>query len=290
MPTVTAAITTYDRATLVVEALDSVLAQTYRDLEVVVVDNGSTDGTREALEPYAGRIRYAYHENRGRAGGRNTAIELAQGRYLAFLDSDDLWLPDKLERQVAALESHPRAGLVHGFAELIDADGRPLPAETDAHRRLWARAHRREPSYAGYALECRCLTSTAMFRMDVLRRTGPYDTTLALEDLDLYLRVLLESEVVFLDGEPLARYRLHGSQTGNEELARGRIAVCEKHLASLPRGARQARRNLYLSLADAYHVLGERDRAREHTLRAARLDPSVLLRARSVRRLARSLV
>ena len=98
MPTVTAAITTYNRAGLVVEALESVLAQTFADLEVLVVDNGSTDGTRAALEPYLDRIRYTHHENRGRAGARNTAIELAQGGYLAFLD-------DRSEEHTSELQS-----------------------------------------------------------------------------------------------------------------------------------------------------------------------------------------
>jgi len=237
-PTVTAAITTYNRAALVVDAVESVLAQTYPDYELVVVDNGSTDRTHAALEPYRDRLRYHRQENLGRAGARNTALRLARGRYVAFLDSDDLWLPDKLARQVEALDSSPGAGLVHGQVELIAEDGSPLPRETAAHRRLFSRAHRRGATYAGYALECRCLTSTVMFRADVLERVGPYDPSLALEDLDLYLRVLLDSDVVFLDGAPLARYRVHGAQTGNEELARGRIAVLERHLETGPANTR----------------------------------------------------
>jgi glycosyltransferase involved in cell wall biosynthesis len=286
-PTVTAAITTHNRAPLVVEAVESVLAQTYGDYELVVVDNGSTDGTREALEPYLDRIRYVPQQNLGRAGGRNAAIRLAAGRYVAFLDSDDLWLPDKLARQVEALEAHPRVGLVHGHVELIAEGGTPLRRETAAHRRLFARAHRHGASYAGYALECRCLTSTVMFRADVLERVGPYDGALALEDLDLYLRLLLGSEVLFLGGGPLGRYRVHASQTGGDELARGRIAVLEKHLATAPR---DARRNVYLGLASAHHVLGDGARARELTLRAASLDPRVLVRLQSLRHLALSLL
>jgi glycosyltransferase involved in cell wall biosynthesis len=286
-PTVTAAITTYNRAALVVEAVESVLAQAYRDYELIVVDNGSTDGTREILEPYADRIRYHHQENRGRAGARNTAVGLAAGSYVAFLDSDDLWLPDKLARQLEAFEAYPRAGLIHGQVELIAEDGRPLPSETAVHRRLFARAHRHGATYARYALECRCLTSTAMFRADVLARVGAYDPAFALEDLDLYLRVLLDSEVVFLDGAPLARYRVHASQTANEELARGRIVVLERHLATSPA---QARAYVHLGLADAHHVLGDGDRAREHVLRAARLDPRVLFRPQSLRQLALSLL
>jgi len=289
MTTVTAAIATYNRAGLLVEAVDSVLAQTYEDFELLVIDDGSTDSTREALEPYAGRLRYVRQENRGRAAARNAAIALASGRFVALLDSDDLWLPDKLTRQVEAFERNPRAGLVHGQVELVDGSGNPLPRETAEERLLFSRAHRHGASYAGYALDCRCLTSTVMIRRDVLDRIGGYDPeTELIEDLDLYLRVLLDSEVVFLDGPPLARYRVHRGQTPGDERTRSQIRVLRKHLALAP--DRASRRNLHLGLASAHHVLGASREARDETLAAARLDPRVLLRPQSLRTLALSLL
>lgn len=293
MPHVTVAISTYNRARLVGAALESVFAQTYTDYEVVVVDNGSSDGTRDLLRRFDDRIRYAYQENRGRAGGRNRAIELATGRFVAFLDSDDVWLPDKLERQIPVLEANARVGLVHGHVEVIDEQGRPLPGETARQRAVFDAAHRRPVTYAGYVLECRCLTSTIVVRRECFERVGAYDPAIGLEDLDLYLRLLREYDVVFLDGAPLARYRLHASQTANEDLACGRIEAVRKHLELIATGPplpdeRLARRNLLLALGDAYNVLKDVRATRRYTLDAVRLDPSLLRDRQVVRRLAMS--
>lgn len=294
MPRVTAAIPTYNRGPLVVEALTSVLAQTYEDLEIVVVDNGSTDDTEERLRPYLDRITYVKQENRGRAGARNRAIEVARGAYIAFLDSDDTWLPDRLERQVPVLDADPETALVHGHVEVVDDGGRPVDAQTRLHRRLWTKAHAAPVTYAGYANECRCFTSTVLVRRDVLQEIGGYDESIGLEDLDLYLRIAMSHRIAFLDGAPLARYRFHGAQTANEELTRGQIAVSRKHLRildGLPRSRehRLARRNFLLALSWSHHVLGESREARRHALAAIRLDPRALFHREALQPLAVSL-
>ena len=294
MPRVTVAIPTHNRADLVVEALDSVLAQEYADREVVVVDNGSTDETEQRLTPYLDRIHYVRQENRGRAGSRNRALAEASGEFVAFLDSDDLWLPGKLERQVAALDAMPDVGLVHGHVEVIDESGRPLPSLTAAHRSIFATVHRDEASYAQYALTCMCLTSTIMVRRTLLERLGGYDTSLELEDLDLYLRIAAISRIHFLDGLPLARYRSHDNQTGNESLTRGQIAVCNKHLSLLEASgrpdARRVRRNLAITLARSYHLLADAPRVRQWTINAVRIDPSALFERGVMRRYLLSFV
>ncbi len=120
-------IPTYHRAGLVGQAVDSVLQQARQDFEVIVDDDGSTDATREALKPYADRIQYLYQPNRGRSAVRHAGIRAAQGKHIAFLDSDDLWLAHKLEKQLSILDSNPRASLVHSLAEVIDDRGRRLP-------------------------------------------------------------------------------------------------------------------------------------------------------------------
>ncbi len=99
-PLVSVVIPTYNRAQMVSEAVRSVLEQTFGDLEVIVVDDGSTDGTREALKPHADKIRYLRQENSGVSAARNRGIAEARGSLIAFLDSDDLWLPAKLKNQV----------------------------------------------------------------------------------------------------------------------------------------------------------------------------------------------
>src|SRR5439155_13490896 len=141
--------TTYNRANYLPEAIESVLSQTHRDLEVIVVDDGSTDETEAIVRPYLGRIRYARQENGGRSAARNTAVGIAQGEFVAFCDSDDRWLPDRLERQLEALAGRPEVGMVHGQVELVDAEGRLLADETEAHRALFTAAHRKPVSYAG---------------------------------------------------------------------------------------------------------------------------------------------
>lgn len=101
MPRVSVIIPTYNRREYVQEAIDSALAQTFTDYEIIVIDDGSTDGTSEALQArYGNRIHYEWQENQGESVARNRGIELARGEYIAFLDSDDLWHPEKLAKQI----------------------------------------------------------------------------------------------------------------------------------------------------------------------------------------------
>jgi glycosyltransferase involved in cell wall biosynthesis len=281
-PRVSIAIPTYNRADLVAKAIDSVLDQDYLDREVIVVDNGSTDGTPAVLDAYGDRIRVLSRDNLGRAGGRNEAILAARGELIAFLDSDDEWLPGSLARRVYALDQHPDVGMVHGHVTVIDEQGRCFDAVTERQRALARAYHEHGVTYAGYALHCMCLTSTTLVRRSCFEQLGLYDPAIAVEDLDLYLRLALDSRILFLDGEPIARYRLHSQQTGNETLARGEIQACHKHLNLLERrpdipDARLARRNFELRLSRCHHVLLEQREARRHALRAIRLDPALTL-------------
>jgi glycosyltransferase involved in cell wall biosynthesis len=283
VPLVSAAITTYNRARYLPEAIESVLGQTFRDLELIVVDDGSTDDTEAAVAPYLDRLRYARQDNKGRSAARNAAVELAQGEFVAFCDSDDRWLPDRLERQLATIAQAPRIGMVHGQVELIDADGRALPDETAEHRAVFSAAHRGPVTYAGYAWECRCLSSAILVRRSAFDAVGLYDPELLLDDYDFYLRLALAYEVVFLDGAPLAQYRLHPEQITTYDLAMGQIQTARKHLALLDErddvpDARRARRNFNLMLARSWRILGERREARAAALEAARLGAPRALR------------
>lgn len=102
-PTVSVVIPTFNRSRLLINAVESVLAQTYNDYEIIVIDDGSTDDTAQRLRPYIDRLRYFYQENRGASGAQNRGIEVAKGQWISFLASDDVWLPTKLERQLHAL-------------------------------------------------------------------------------------------------------------------------------------------------------------------------------------------
>lgn len=108
MPKVSVIIPTYNRSEYVTQAIDSVLAQTYTDYEIIVVDDGSADNTKDVLLPYMDCIRYIYQENAGLSAARNKGIKAAKGDWVAFLDSDDEWLPGKLAVQMRAVERHPQ--------------------------------------------------------------------------------------------------------------------------------------------------------------------------------------
>ena len=114
MPKVSVIIPTYQRAHLVSQAIESVLAQTYSDYEIIVVNNGSTDNTTEVLSQFGDKIRVIHlHANTGPSVARNLGMNASNGRYLAFLDDDDLWLPNKLEKQIPYLDSHSNIGLIY---------------------------------------------------------------------------------------------------------------------------------------------------------------------------------
>ena len=125
-PLVSVLVPTFNRAHLVPEAIRSVLSQDYAPFEVVVVDDGSTDDTATVInQEFGRRIRYIRQENAGPGAARNTGIRASSGEYIAFQDSDDIWLPGKLRAQVDALNRHPECALVYGKALSGTADGRP---------------------------------------------------------------------------------------------------------------------------------------------------------------------
>ena len=124
---VTVIIPTFNRAKLVREAIDSVLDQTYRDVEVVVIDDGSTDDTELALRRYGTAIRYIKQENRGLNAARHRGLEIARGDYIGLLDSDDLWCPFKAALDVAILDAHPQAAFVFSDFYVLKPDGRRDP-------------------------------------------------------------------------------------------------------------------------------------------------------------------
>ncbi len=282
MTLVTAAITTFNRAPYLDGALESIYAQTFDGYEILVVDDGSTDETPAVLARHANRIRVIRQENAGRGGARNTAVREARTPYVSFLDSDDRWLPDKLAREVPVLEAGARVGMVHGHVEVIDADDETLAAETARHRELFSQAHANGVTYAGYAFDCRCFSSAVTARVEAIRGVGMYDSTLLLDDYDLYLRLALEWEIVFLEGPPVARYRLHAGQMTTYELTQGQVQTAEKHLRLIDERpgipeARLARRNFLLMLARSHAVLGRQRESRRELLQALRLDPTLLV-------------
>ncbi len=210
MPKVSVIIPTYNRASMVCEAIDSVLAQTYPDFEVVVVDDGSTDGTGEVLRArYGDRIRYFYQENQGRAVARNRGIRASTGEYLIFLDSDDWLLPEALEIQVGFMGRHPEVDVAYGDGYYCDAEGHPLQ-----------RIGEERPSVPeGGLLPMMVLhnvvvaTHSAMVRRRALDLLGDpwFDEQLrGTEDADFWLRLAAAGACFASHDGLVCMYRLHG--------------------------------------------------------------------------------
>jgi len=183
---VSAIIPTFNRRDLVCRAIDSALAQTFPVDEIIVVDDGSTDGTGEMLlARYGQRIRYAWQPNAGVSAARNRGMAMAGGRYIALLDSDDQWLPEKTARQHAWLEERPAYGMVVCDIEMVDADLQVI----GIYRR---RDVIREDGWAlRWALANPALApASTLMRREVYEDIGGFDETLrTAEDIDYHLRI-----------------------------------------------------------------------------------------------------
>jgi len=187
MPLVSIIIPTFNRAHTIERALRSVMAQSLQDFEILIVDDASTDSTAAVLAQFDdARIQYFHHnKNRFAGAARNTGMEAATGKYIAFLDSDDAWLPEKLERQVGLLEGFDQDCGCSYTGVIINSE-RGLKKHTI-----------NQPSWRGDVLQAYLLdkfviwTPTFLFRSELLQQTGPFDTSLVrAEDIDFYLRML----------------------------------------------------------------------------------------------------
>lgn len=205
------------------QAIESVLAQTYRDLELLIVDDGSTDGTAAIIKRCADRdprIRCLTQENRGVAAAGNRGLEEARSEWAARLDADDAFLPEKLERQVALLDRNPDAKIVGTLACFIDHAGRPLglvgtegpftPAE------FFRLVREDRPIYF-------VNSSTLMHRETVLSLGGYRDAFAPAEDVDLWIRMAEKGHLMLKVPEPLLLYRMHGESLTMTQNARQRL-------------------------------------------------------------------
>src|SRR5262245_42426048 len=199
---VSVVIPTYNYGHFVTEAVESVLAQTYRAREIIVVDDGSTDDTASRLAVYGDAIRYIYQPNKGLSAARNTGIGAARGQLIALLDSDDKWHPRKLEAQLDYLVRFRQTGLVAtGVATDIEA-GWP---DVGDPQRIVARAF----TLKQLLLRSRFGPSGVLVRKECFDAVGLFDTSLrSAEDRDMWIRIAGKFQVVKLEA-PLKWYRQH---------------------------------------------------------------------------------
>ena len=269
-------IPTYNRADLLPEAIDSVLAQTWKDMEIIVVDDGSNDGTGEAVRRYGDRVRYFYKENEGPANARNMGIKKARGAYLAFLDSDDVWKPEKLGVQMDFMGEHPEIKLVCTDSSIMgssecgegklrrDFVGNLFPL-------LFSKSFIR--------------TSTVLMTKECFGEIGYFNGEFEpAEDYDLWLRVAKRYPVAYLC-QPLVRYRKHEENISRDKVTlRGNaFRVLERHYDPqlISAEAYHTRMSdLHLYCGRAYLRLGDVAMARKAFGRSLRHTP---LRIRSIR-------
>ena len=208
MPTVSVIIHTYNNEKFIAETVESVMNQTYKDYAVIVVDDGSVDGTRDALIPYMQKIRYHYKENGGIASAKNAGISLSETEFVAFLDHDDLWAPDKLQLQMEHFNENPQIGLVYAKYTSF-RDGKELRTKPEKGYSGWIFKELLAKSFIQ--------TSTVVVKRECLDAVGPYDETFSLGDeYDMFLRIARKFQCGFVD-KGLTRYRVHDTNASNND-------------------------------------------------------------------------
>jgi glycosyltransferase involved in cell wall biosynthesis len=223
MPLISVNMPAYNAGRHIAAAIESVLAQTLDDLEVVVVDDGSADDTAAIvgrLRDSDPRVRLMSRPNTGVVGARNDALRASVGEFIAVLDSDDIARPDRLERQIDHLREHPDCLAVGSPALVIDNDGDPLacwfpPLPPDLID---------EVNLAGDRAAALCHSSVTMRREAVLRVGGYREPYATAEDLDLWLRLAEVGRLASLD-EALVEYRMHPANIGATQARRQRAAA-----------------------------------------------------------------
>jgi glycosyltransferase involved in cell wall biosynthesis len=252
-PRISVVIPTYNAAATLPETLESVFGQSFTDFEVIVVDDGSTDATPDILAAYEDRIRVLRKVNEGKpAAARNLGVRAARGEFVAFLDADDCWTKDKLERQVAMLDQQPDVGLVYTGDATIDGESRKVsvnPCYPEARGRI----------YELLTVHNVMVGSSVVARRRAIEEAGGFDEDLtSIENWDLWIRIARGWAIEYID-EPLTLYRVHsGNRSRNVELRRSNIfRVLAKHHGAADRTPEGRRRQREAYFHAYFNVLGK---------------------------------
>jgi glycosyltransferase involved in cell wall biosynthesis len=225
-PSVSAVVTAYNAEQYIGETLTSILSQTHPPAEVIVVDDGSSDGTCAELAPFRGDIRLVRQENRGHPNALNRGMREARGDYLAKCDADDIWVPDKLERQVEAILAHPEIDIAFSAIWIFGDIEQPsdMRSTGDTSEGIL------DPRRFAETLYGRCVIcpSSTLLRRRLYERLGAFDEQLVFEDYDYWIRALRAGAVFYYDPATLVRYRWHAGQVTKDEL-RVRRSLHEVH-------------------------------------------------------------
>ncbi|MGO8669950.1 MAG: glycosyltransferase [Capsulimonadaceae bacterium] len=279
MPNVAAIIPCYNRTRYLREAIDSALGQTYPSIEIIAVDDGSTDSTSSVLASYGDAIRVIRQENAGTAAARNTGIAASTAPFLAWLDSDDRWRPEKIAAQVQVMRAFPQAAVVYTACRMVDAAGNPLqcrqeqappldlPISLDNCGGREVRAGIRVDVLRMLVVESQVMPSSCLVRRGALDEAGPFDPNYRFsEDWELNFRLARRFPYAYVDA-PLTDYRVHADSKSQDRRphALGRLelrhaieaARAEIRKADPSREMRRAYHRHTLKFADAYYRVGK---------------------------------
>ena len=241
-------IPTYNCKQYVCDAIDSALAQSYKNIEIIVVDDGSIDGTGDLLKSkYGDRIKYFYKSNGGPASARNLGINNSRGEFLAFLDADDLWASDKLECQISVFTEN---AVLVGGGEKTSNDSQVQVI-----------------TFEELVLQNRFSNSGVMVRRSALDKVGAFDEHLefrAIEDWDMWLRLSSVGELLYLNRDLIILRVTENSISAPaqaEKMLRNETAVLKKHLADKTGLYRKALSYRYFCAAWAFSTQGQHGRA-----------------------------
>jgi len=270
-PMVSVIIPTYNQANFIDKAIKSVLKQTYQDFEIIVIDDGSTDNTEEIIRCFKDkRVKYIkkYKKNRGISVARNIGIKVARGKYVALLDSDDEWLPEKLDKQIKILQDgSPELGAVYSNLCYIDENGKNT-------NKL------RNPKKEGYIYEDLLgknhvgAPSTLLIRKECFHQVGLFDDLLnAQQDWDMWIRIAKYYRFALIK-IPLVKYRLHSNQLsknlGVKIITANRILV--KYANELEKRPR-AHSKHYFYIGNRFCHMGKTKEGQRYLLKAISLYP-----------------
>jgi len=279
MPLVSVVIPSYNRASIIKRTIMSVLDQDISDIEIVVIDDGSTDNTKQIVNKINyPSLMYVYQENKGPGAARNKGIKIANGEFIAFLDSDDLFLANKINLQLSILKTRSDVGLVYGAHYLIDGNGKII------HK---SRVNTRITTEYLLLRWAPFVTSTILIRRSWLERINYFDESPSLrrsEDWDLVIRLSIAGCQLVGINEPIVKYKLHNTNAMRDlQLMRiGSIAALNKAfrnpllLPDLKSIENIAFSRGYLRLSGLGFALGETRTAQADLRKAIDLDPSLL--------------
>ncbi|NEQ79824.1 MAG: glycosyltransferase family 2 protein [Moorea sp. SIO2I5] len=230
MPKVTVVIPAYNAMEYLPKTVESVLAQTLADFELLIINDGSSDHIVQWASQIADpRVKLISQENQGVSVARNTGIAQAQGKYIAFLDADDLWKPTKLEKQVSCLEEYPEAGLVYTWTALVDQQGKPTKSVIAFHQEgnVWEQI---------LVVDMIGNGSSVMVRRSCFETVGMFDPNLSsAADRDMWIRIAANYLFAVVK-EPLTLWRQHPSSMSKrrEEMIQDSRQAIEKNFQSVP--------------------------------------------------------